>query len=67
MGRPVAGKTGTTNEARSAWFVGFTPDLVVGVYVGMDDNTSLGKYEYGSKAALPVWRSFVGTVLSKSK
>jgi membrane carboxypeptidase/penicillin-binding protein len=59
LGRPVAGKTGTTNESRSAWFVGYTPDLVTGVYVGMDDNTTLGKHEYGSKAALPIWRSFM--------
>ncbi len=67
LGRPVAGKTGTTNEARSAWFVGFTPELVVGVYVGMDDNTSLGAHEYGSKAALPIWRSFMKEALSKKK
>ncbi|MBL93420.1 MAG: hypothetical protein CMH56_16590 [Myxococcales bacterium] len=59
LGRPVAGKTGTTNESRSAWFVGYTPDLVTGVYVGMDDNTTLGKNEYGSRAALPIWRSFM--------
>ena len=53
--RPVAGKTGTTNESRNAWFVGFTPDLVAGVWVGFDNNDPLGPYETGGRAAIPVW------------
>jgi len=57
--RPVAGKTGTSNEQRNAWFIGFTPDLVAGVFVGFDDNASLGRSEYGSRAALPIWLSFM--------
>lgn len=55
--RPAAGKTGTTNEARDAWFVGYTPDLVAGVWVGFDQRASLGLP--GSKAALPIWTSFM--------
>jgi penicillin-binding protein 1A len=61
LGRPVAGKTGTTNEARSVWFVGYTPDLVVGVYVGFDDNAPLGKQESGGRAAVPIWLQFMKT------
>jgi penicillin-binding protein 1A len=57
--RPVAGKTGTTNQARSVWFVGFTPDIVAGAYVGFDDNSPLGHREYGGKAALPIWLDFM--------
>ncbi|MGZ3306034.1 MAG: penicillin-binding protein 1A [Asticcacaulis sp.] len=59
LGFPIGGKTGTTNEFRSAWFVGFTPDLVVGVFVGFDDNRSLGEHETGAVAALPVWIQFM--------
>lgn len=57
--RPVAGKTGTTDEARSVWFVGFTPDLVAGVYVGFDDNKPLGRAESGGRAAVPIWLKFM--------
>lgn len=57
--RPVAGKTGTTNEARNAWFIGFTPDLVAGVWVGFDDNAPLGPGETGGRAAIPIWLSFM--------
>lgn len=53
--RPVAGKTGTSNEARNAWFVGFTPDLVAGVWVGFDNNDPLGPQETGGRAAIPIW------------
>jgi len=53
--RPVAGKTGTTNDARDAWFIGFTPDLVAGVWVGFDDNSPLGRAETGGRAAIPIW------------
>lgn len=57
--RPVAGKTGTTNQAKSVWFVGFTPDIVAGVYVGFDDNKSLGRAESGGKASVPIWLDFM--------
>jgi len=55
LGRPAAGKTGTSNEARDAWFVGFTPTLVAGVWVGYDDHRPLGRRESGGTTALPVW------------
>ena len=54
----LAGKTGTTNENTDAWFIGFTSNLVIGVYVGMDNPKPLGKFETGSKAALPIFREF---------
>jgi penicillin-binding protein 1A len=57
--RPVAGKTGTTNEYRSAWFIGYTPDLVVGVFVGFDSNRSLGEGETGTTAAVPIFIDFM--------
>jgi penicillin-binding protein 1A len=59
LGRPVAGKTGTTNEYRSAWFVGYTPQIVVGVFVGFDDNRPLGQGETGGVAALPIFIDFM--------
>jgi penicillin-binding protein 1A len=59
LNRPVAGKTGTTNEYRSAWFVGFTPQIVVGVFVGYDDNRSLGDGEVGGVASLPIFIDFM--------
>jgi penicillin-binding protein 1A len=59
LGRKVAGKTGTTNQARNAWFVGYTPDIVAAAYVGFDDNEPLGPSEYGGRAALPIWLSFM--------
>jgi len=61
--RQVAGKTGTTNKARTVWFVGYTPDLVAGAYVGFDSNAPLGHREYGGKAALPIWLEFMKTAL----
>jgi len=57
--RPCAGKTGTTNEFRDAWFIGFTPRLITGVYVGYDDHRPLGYAETGARAALPIWLSFM--------
>ncbi len=63
LGRWIGGKTGTTNEYRSAWFVGFTTDMVVGVFVGFDDNRSLGYGEAGAQAALPVFTDFMQTAL----
>lgn len=53
--RPVAGKTGTSNEARDAWFVGYSPTVVTGVWVGFDDQRSLGRRESGTRTALPIW------------
>ena len=55
----IAGKTGTTNKNTDAWFIGFTSNLVVGVYVGHDNPKSLGKIETGSKAAMPIFKEFV--------
>jgi len=59
VGKPIAGKTGTTNDFRDAWFVGFTPDLVAGVYIGYDDPDSLGDDETGGHIAAPVFRDFM--------
>ncbi len=62
----LAGKTGTTNENTDAWFIGFTSNLIIGVYVGMDDPKPLGKYETGSKTALPIFKEFVEKAVKKS-
>ncbi len=59
LGRPVAGKTGTTNDTHDAWFLGFTPDLLAGVWVGFDSERSLGKTETGGHAAAPIWTAFM--------
>lgn len=61
--RPLAGKTGTTNDLRDAWFVGYSPQLICGVWVGQDDNRPLGKRETGARAAGPIWRQFMGKAL----
>lgn len=63
LGRPLAGKTGTTNDSKDAWFVGFSPDLVVGVWVGFDQPRSLGEKETGGSAALPIWIEVMGEAL----
>ena len=62
---PLAGKTGTTNDNYDAWFIGFSSNLVIGVYIGYDNPKSLGKYETGSKAALPIFKNFVENALYK--
>ena len=62
----LAGKTGTTNENTDAWFIGYTSNLVIGVYVGMDNPEPLGKFETGSKAALPIFENFVKKAIKKS-
>ena len=62
---PIAGKTGTTNDNYDAWFIGFTSNLVVGVYIGFDNPKTLGKFETGSKAALPVFKDFIENSLFK--
>jgi len=60
LGRPSAGKTGTTNDFTDAWYIGFTPSLTAGVWVVNDDKrVSLGKKETGARAALPVWLEFM--------
>jgi penicillin-binding protein 1A len=61
--KPVAGKTGTTDDTRDAWFVGFTPDLAVGVFVGFDQPKSLGGQEQGASAALPIFVQFMTAAL----
>ena len=60
---PVAGKTGTTNDFTDAWFLGFTPSLTCGVYVGFDDHRTLGEKEEGARVALPIWLDFMGQIL----
>ena len=62
---PIAGKTGTTNDNYDAWFIGFSSNLVIGVYIGYDNPKSLGKFETGSKAALPIFKDFVENALYK--
>ncbi len=65
LGRPAAGKTGTTNDYRDAWFFGFTPNVATGVYVGYDDHRSIGEKETGARAALPIWLDYMKAVTSK--
>ena len=62
---PLAGKTGTTNDNYDAWFIGFSSNLVIGVYIGFDNPRTLGKFETGSKAALPIFKDFVENALFK--
>ncbi len=64
IGRPLAGKTGTTNSYRDAWFVGYAPNLVAGVWVGFDSMGTLGKVESGARAALPIWKQFMAKTLN---
>ena len=63
LGRPMGGKTGTTNDFRDAWFVGFSPDLIVGVYVGFDTPYQLGSGEAGGRVAAPIARDFFASAL----
>jgi penicillin-binding protein 1A len=64
VGKPLAGKTGTTNESRDAWFVGFSPDLACGVYVGFDNPRTLGQLEQGATIAAPIFRDFMKGALA---
>jgi penicillin-binding protein 1A len=64
LGRPAAAKTGTTNDYSNAWFIGFTPQLVTGVWVGYDRPRSLGKDETGSRVAVPIWTAFMQQALA---
>ncbi|HKI60578.1 MAG TPA: PBP1A family penicillin-binding protein [Mariprofundaceae bacterium] len=59
LGRPAAGKTGTTNNQVDAWFIGFTPQILTGVWTGRDSPAPMGRYETGSHAALPTWLTFM--------
>ena len=63
VNKPLAGKTGTTNESRDTWFVGFAPDLAVGVFVGFDTPATLGRRETGSSVAAPIFRDFMAGAL----
>ncbi len=63
LGRPAAGKTGTSQDATDLWFVGFTPSLVAGVWVGYDSPRSLGTHETGGRVAVPIWTDFMGRAL----
>lgn len=58
LGRPIAGKTGTTNDEQDAWFMGFSPYLLTGVWVGYDQVQPMGKYETGARSALPIWLDY---------
>lgn len=64
VGKPLAGKTGTTNESKDTWFIGFSPDLVCGVFVGFDNPRTLGKLEQGATAAAPIFRDFMEGALA---
>ena len=64
LGRPAAAKTGTTNDYSNAWFIGFTPQLATGVWVGYDRPRSLGKDETGSRVAVPIWTTFMQSALA---
>jgi penicillin-binding protein 1A len=61
---PLAGKTGTTNKSLDTWFIGFSPDLAVGVFVGFDKPRSLGKREQGASVAAPIFKEFMRSILS---
>jgi penicillin-binding protein 1A len=63
LGRPIAGKTGTSSDYADAWFIGYTPSFLTTVWVGFDDKTSLGNNETGARAALPIWISFMDQAL----
>lgn len=67
VGVPLAGKTGTTNDYTDAWFVGFSPDLVVGVFVGFDRPQTLGSTESGTKVAVPIFRDFMSKVMKRNE
>jgi penicillin-binding protein 1A len=63
VGKPLAGKTGTTNDEKDTWFIGFTPDLTVGVFIGFDEPRPLGRQETGSSVSAPVFRDFMAAAL----
>jgi penicillin-binding protein 1A len=63
IGRPAAGKTGTSNDFQDAWFLGYTPEMLTGVWVGYDEKRSLGDKETGGRAAAPIWLDFMKRAL----
>ena len=67
LNRPLAGKTGTTNESRDTWFIGFSPDLAVGVFAGFDSPKPLGRNETGSSVAAPIFKEFMGEALKDQR
>jgi len=67
VGKPLAGKTGTTNADKDTWFIGFSPDLAVGVFVGFDTPKTLGRRETGSSVAAPLFRDFMAAALKDKK
>jgi penicillin-binding protein 1A len=64
VGKPLAGKTGTSNDAKDTWFIGFSPDLAAGVFVGFDNPRTLGRVEQGATCAAPIFRDFMKDALS---
>jgi penicillin-binding protein 1A len=64
VGKPIAGKTGTSNEAKDTWFIGFSPDLACGVFVGFDNPRTLGRFEQGATVAAPIFRDFMEGALA---
>ena len=67
VGKPLAGKTGTTNADKDTWFIGFSPDLAVGVFIGFDEPRTLGRRETGSSVAAPLFRDFMAEALKDKK
>jgi penicillin-binding protein 1A len=65
LGRPTAGKTGTTNDLHDAWFVGYTPELLTVVWVGFDNKVPLGRLETGGRVSAPIWKAFMAQALAK--
>jgi penicillin-binding protein 1A len=65
LGRPAAGKTGTTDQFMDAWFIGYTPELITGVWVGFDEERSLGENETGARAASPIWVTYMSKILKE--
>jgi penicillin-binding protein 1A len=64
LGRPVAGKTGTTNDQADAWFIGFSPEIATGVWVGHDETRFLGWGETGGRTAIPIWVDYMRAALA---
>ncbi|ETR74436.1 MAG: hypothetical protein OMM_00206 [Candidatus Magnetoglobus multicellularis str. Araruama] len=67
LNRPIAGKTGSTNNLYDAWFIGYTPRYITGVWVGFDQPRSIGEKETGARAAIPIWMTFMKEVLGGKK
>lgn len=65
LGRPVAGKTGTTSDAKDTWFLGFVPQMITGVWVGFDEDRSIGRNETGTRAAAPIWLEYMQEAVKK--